>query len=172
MFSLDCPLIPRALDWPLALPLRIALPERPDPVAEPLSDPVADPLFSWLEPADDALLPFWLAGLSELSCPAGPVEPLEPFVCDHTRLPLSAIVPLKTIPDKINSFRCIRSSPFYDLWRCVPIVRCNGYATSSKTLAFSTAASNRRNTIASSVPSANKAGGECLPQMGRKSLRI
>jgi hypothetical protein len=105
MFSLDCPLIPRALDWPLALPLRIALPERPAPVAEPLSDPVADPLFSWLEPADDALLPFWLAGLSELSCPEGPAEPLEPFVCDHTRLPLSAIVPLKTIPDRINSFR-------------------------------------------------------------------
>ena len=122
MFSLDCPLIPRALDWSLALPLRIALPDPldpaaelpadppealPDPVAEPL-DPPAEPLLSWLlEVDEDAPLPFWLVGLSELSCPAAPGVPAEPLVCDHTRLPLSAIVPLKTIPDKINNFRCI-----------------------------------------------------------------
>jgi hypothetical protein len=53
MFSLDCPLIPRALDWPLALPPRIALPEPLEPAAElpadppeALPDPVADPLLS------------------------------------------------------------------------------------------------------------------------------
>jgi hypothetical protein len=108
MSSLDCPLIPRALDWPLALPLRILpLPVALDPAADPLPDPVAEPLFSWLEPEEDAPLPFWLDGRSELSCPAGPGDPLEPLVCDHTRLPLSAIVPLKTIPERINSFRCI-----------------------------------------------------------------
>jgi hypothetical protein len=120
MFSLDCPLIPpRALDCPLALPLRVPLPDPvdpaaeppadppealPDPVADPLPDPVAEPLLSWLDPEEDAPLPF----------DAPPEEPLEPPVCDHTRLPLSAIVPLKTIPDKINNFRCIRSSPFRD----------------------------------------------------------
>jgi hypothetical protein len=54
MFSLDCPLIPRALDAPLALPpLRIALPEPLEPAAElpaeppeALPEPVADPLLS------------------------------------------------------------------------------------------------------------------------------
>lgn len=106
MFSLDCPPIPRALDWSLVLPLP---PARSIwlPLGD-LLDPVAEPLLSrLLDGAEDAPLPFWLAGLSELSCPAGPGDPLEPLVCDHTRLPFSAIVPLKTIPDKINSFRCI-----------------------------------------------------------------
>jgi hypothetical protein len=50
MFSLDCPLIPRALDWPLALPLRparsIPLADPLDPVADPLPDPAAEPLLS------------------------------------------------------------------------------------------------------------------------------
>jgi len=152
MFSLDCPLIPRALGWPLALPLRIALPERLEPVAEPLS---------WLELEDDALLPFWLAGLSELSCPEGPVDPPEPFVCDHTRLPLSAIVPLKIMPDKINSFRCIRSSPFCELWRCVRVCLCNGYARRFDEIALHSQRRlwGRRNASADSVPNANKADG-------------
>jgi hypothetical protein len=102
----------RALD-PLA-PLRPArsislpLPDPLDPAAEP-------PLSGLVEGAEDAPLPFWLVGLSELSCPAAPGVPLEPLVCDHTRLPLSAIVPLKTIPDKINSFRCISSFSFLRL---------------------------------------------------------
>jgi hypothetical protein len=114
MFSLDCP---------LALPPRIALPEPLEPAAElpadppeALPDPVADPLLSGLlDGAEEAPLPL-LVGLSVLSCPAAPgVPPLEPLVWDHTRLPLSAIVPLKTIPDKINSFRCISFSPFVSL---------------------------------------------------------
>jgi hypothetical protein len=57
MFSLDCPLIPPALDWLLALPLRIALPDPLDPAAElpadppeALLDPVVDPLDPAAEP--------------------------------------------------------------------------------------------------------------------------
>jgi hypothetical protein len=57
MFSLDCPLIPRALDWPLALPLRIslALLDPPDPAAEPPLDPpeaLPDPVEPLDRPAE------------------------------------------------------------------------------------------------------------------------
>jgi hypothetical protein len=52
MFSLDCPPIPRVLDWPLALPLRIALPDPLDPAAELPDDPPEAPPVPVAEPLD------------------------------------------------------------------------------------------------------------------------